>query len=66
MNGVEEDARKMGRRNWLADARDRGRWQHLHEEAKAQPGLQSHMMMMMVVVTTISPMLHLVFLFTRC
>jgi len=36
---VEEDARKLGCRNWRADAQDRGRWRHLLEEAKAHPGL---------------------------
>jgi len=35
----EEDARKLGCRNWLAAAQDRGRWRHLLEEAKAHPGL---------------------------
>ena len=39
IDGVEEDARKLGCRNWLADARDRGRWQNLLEEAEAYPGL---------------------------
>ena len=36
---VEEDARKLGCRNWLADAQDRCHWWHLLEEAKAHPGL---------------------------
>jgi hypothetical protein len=36
---VEEDTRKLGCSNWLADAQDRGRWRHLIEEDKAQPGL---------------------------
>jgi hypothetical protein len=36
---VEEDARKLGCRNWLADAQDIGRWQHLFESAKAHQGL---------------------------
>ena len=35
IDGVEEDARKMGCRNWLADVQDRGRWRHLLEETKA-------------------------------
>jgi len=39
IDGVEEDARKLGSRNWRADAQDRGRWRHLLEEAKAHPGL---------------------------
>jgi len=26
IDGVEEDARKLGCRNWLADAQGRGRW----------------------------------------
>jgi hypothetical protein len=37
--GVEEDARKLGCRNWLADALNRGRCRHLLEEADAHPGL---------------------------
>jgi len=36
---VEEDARKLGCRNWLAAAQDRGHWWHMLEEAKAYPGL---------------------------
>ena len=39
IDGVEEDAGKLGCRNWLAAAQDRGRWRHLLEEAKAYPGL---------------------------
>jgi hypothetical protein len=39
INGVEEDARKLGCRNWLAAAQGRGRWRHLLKEAKAHPGL---------------------------
>ena len=39
IDGVEEDARELGCRNWLAYAQDRGRWRHLLEEAKACPGL---------------------------
>ena len=38
---VEEDATKLGCRNWLADAQVRGRWRHVLEEAKAHPGLVS-------------------------
>ena len=38
-NGVEEDARKLVCRNWLADAQDKGSWRHLLEKAKAHPGL---------------------------
>ena len=41
INGVEEDARKLGCRNWREDAQDRGRWGRLLEEAKAHRGLQS-------------------------
>jgi len=40
-DGVEEDAMKLGCRNWLAATQGRGRWRHLLEKAKAQPGLQS-------------------------
>ena len=36
---VEEDARKLGCRNWLAAAQDRGHWRRLLEEGKAHPGL---------------------------
>jgi hypothetical protein len=39
IDGVEEDARKLGCRNWRADIQDRGRWRHLLEEAKAHSGL---------------------------
>jgi hypothetical protein len=38
---VEKDARKLGCKNWLAAAQDRGRWRHLLEEARAHQGLQS-------------------------
>jgi len=37
--GVEEDARKLGCGNWLADAQDRDCWRHMLEETKAHPGL---------------------------
>ena len=36
---IEEDARKLACRNWLADAQDSSRWRHLLEEAKANPGM---------------------------
>jgi hypothetical protein len=36
---VEEDTRKLGCRNWLADFQDRGWWRHLLEEAEAHLGL---------------------------
>jgi len=39
INGVEEDARKLGCKNWRADAHDRGRWRHLLEETRAHPGM---------------------------
>ena len=29
IDGVEEHTRKLGCRNWLVDAQDRGHWQHL-------------------------------------
>ena len=38
---MQEDARKLGCRNWLAAAQDRGHWQHMLEEAKSHPGLYS-------------------------
>jgi len=41
IDGVEKDSRKLGCRNWLAAAQDRGRWRHLLEDAKAHQGLQS-------------------------
>ena len=34
IDGIEEDTRKLGHRNWLVDAQGRGCWQHLLEEAK--------------------------------
>ena len=36
---VEEDAMKLGRRNWLSGAQDRGRFRHLLEDPKIHPGL---------------------------
>jgi len=39
IEGVEEDAKKLGCRNWLADSQGRGCWRHLLEEAEAHPGL---------------------------
>ena len=39
IDGVQEDANKLGCRNWLADAQDSGRWRHLLEEATAHRGL---------------------------
>jgi len=39
IDGVEEDPRQLGCRNWRTEARERGQWRHLLEEAKAQPGL---------------------------
>ena len=41
LTGVEEDARKLGCRNWLAAAQGTGRWRHSLEESKAHPGLYS-------------------------
>jgi len=35
IDGTEEDARKLGYRNWRADVQDRGRRRHLLEKAKA-------------------------------
>ena len=37
--GVDEYARKLGCRNWLADALDRGCWPHLLEKAEPHPWL---------------------------
>jgi hypothetical protein len=39
IDGAEEEAGKLGWRNWLVAAQERGHWQLLLEEAKAQPGL---------------------------
>jgi hypothetical protein len=40
-DGVEEDARKLSYRNWLADTQGRGRWRHLREEAKVHQGCRN-------------------------
>jgi hypothetical protein len=32
IDGIEEDARKLDRRKWLADAQDRGRWRHFLDD----------------------------------
>jgi hypothetical protein len=39
IDGVEEDARKLGCSNWLAVAQDRSRWQYVLGEARAHLGL---------------------------
>ena len=39
IDGVKEDAIKMGCRNWRADTQYRGRWRNLLEEARAHPGM---------------------------
>jgi hypothetical protein len=39
IDGVEDDARKLGCRIRQADAQDRGRWRHLLEESEACPWL---------------------------
>jgi len=41
IDGLEEDARKLGCRYWRADVQGRGRWRHLLEEAKDHPGMYS-------------------------
>jgi len=38
-DGVMEDARKLGERNWRNDARNRDSWQKLLQKALAQKGL---------------------------
>ena len=38
-DGVTEDARKLGERNWKNDARNRDNWQKLLRKALAQKGL---------------------------
>ena len=49
-DGVMEDARKMGERNWRNGARNRDSWQKLLEKALAQKGAVVPMMMMMMVM----------------
>jgi len=39
IDGLNEDARKLGCRNWLADAQNRGGWRNLLEETKAHSRL---------------------------
>ena len=41
IDGVEEDARNLGCRNWLADAQGRGRWRICLRRSKPHPGLYS-------------------------
>ena len=41
IDGLDEDAMKIGCRNWLANAQDRGRWRYFLDETKAESGLQS-------------------------
>jgi hypothetical protein len=38
-DGVKEDARKLGERNWTNAARNRDSWQKLEKKALAQNGL---------------------------
>jgi hypothetical protein len=38
---AEKYAKKLGFRNWRADVQDRGRWLHLLEKAKDQPGCRA-------------------------
>jgi hypothetical protein len=38
-DGVKEDARKLGERNWRNAARNRNRWQKIQKKALAQNGL---------------------------
>jgi hypothetical protein len=38
-NGVREDARKLGERNWRNAARNRDSWQKLQKKVLAQNGL---------------------------
>jgi len=39
IDGVQEDTRKLGCRNWRAGGQERGRWRQLFEETKDYPGL---------------------------
>jgi len=39
IDGVEKDVRKLGCRNWLATAQDRGSWRNFLEKIKAHSGL---------------------------
>jgi hypothetical protein len=40
-DGVGEDARKLGCRNWRANAQVIGRWRHFLKEAKAHSGCKA-------------------------
>jgi hypothetical protein len=50
IDGVEEDTKKLGCRNWRADAQDRGRWRHLLWADQGLPRTVEPMMMMMMMV----------------
>jgi hypothetical protein len=47
INRVEEDLRKLGFRNWLAAAQDRGRWQQLLEGFQVPPRAVELLLLMM-------------------
>ena len=47
--GAEEDARKIGSRNWLAAAQGKGRWRHLLEEAKVPTRAEESMTLMVTI-----------------
>ena len=49
-DGVMEDARKLGKRNWRNAARNKDSWQKLLKKVLAQNGDVVPMMMMMMMV----------------
>jgi len=48
-DGVMEDGRKLGERNWRNAARNRDSWEKLLKKALAQKGAVVPMMMMMII-----------------
>jgi len=49
-DGVTDDARKLGERNWRNAARNRDSWQKLLKKALVQKGAVVPMMMMMMII----------------
>jgi hypothetical protein len=49
IDGVDEDARKLGWRNWLADSQDRRCWRHLLEEPQGPLKTVEPKMMMIIL-----------------
>ena len=48
IDGVEEDARKLGCRNWRAASQDSGRWRHLLRGGGQSPPRAIEAMMMII------------------